>query len=151
MTKFRTLDVPQANTLRLVASLVALAAHGYNTRRLLSDELPLVEREVEYYMQAARILGFARYDTKNGVPFELTDQAEHFLKKEVPSERKAVLAKAVRRVPVIRELLARHTEKELNPENVSTFLREVTVPPLQRNTARRRANSIIRWLEWTRV
>jgi hypothetical protein len=150
MNKFKSVDVPQANTLRLVASLTALAAHGYKTKRLLSEELPLVEREVEYYMQAARILGFADYDQKNGISFALTKQAHQFLAKVRPHERKAMLARAVRRAPVIAALLTRHRETGLNVEKVANFLREVTEPRLQRNTARRRANTIIRWLEWTR-
>lgn len=110
-----------------------------------------MEREVEYYMQAARILGFADYDAKHRVPFALTKQAHVFLAKETPSERKAVLSRAVRKVPVIEELLAIHRENDLDVEEVAEFLREITDPPLRRNTARRRATTIIRWLEWTRT
>lgn len=150
MMKFRSVEVPQANTLKLVASLTALAAHGYTSRRRLSEELPLVDREVEYYMQAARILGFADYDPKNNVPFTLTDKAQFFLQKETPAERRKVLAQAVRSARVIKELLTKYDETELELETVAAFLREVTDPPLQRNTARRRANTIIRWLESTR-
>lgn len=150
MIKFNTIDIPQANSLRVLGNLLARVAHGYHEKKELSQMLRLDPREVDYYMHAARILGFADYDPQHSVEFCLTPSGEAYLETILQASRMKILARAVRDSNAIKELLARHSEAALKKETVAVFLREVTTPVLSWTTARRRADSILAWLQQTR-
>ena len=66
-----------------------------------------------------------------------------------PEEKRQLLANAVREATVFRELLAVTKENELNKERVTAFLQEKA--GLNLTTARRRADTIVSWLKYTRA
>jgi len=146
MRPIETIDVPQANSLTAVGNLLALVQSGVQEKERLSRELRLVPREVDYYMHAARILGFANYEGRSGT-FDLTAAGEKYLSAETPIEKRALLAAAVRESPVFRELEKMFIERELDKDKVVQFLRDRT--NLNTVTARRRADTILSWIKQT--
>lgn len=153
MTRVESRDVPQANSLSVVGNLLALASAGITEKARLSRELPLALREVDYYMHAARILGFARFEKIQ--EFELTDEGRGYLQAETPTEKCTLLARAVRGADVFERLLQEQREDDLDREKVAMFLKAVTANPdnprsgLNITTARRRADTMIAWLKLT--
>jgi hypothetical protein len=144
MNRIGTKDVPQANSLHRVCDLIALVDQGIDDKQELTRQLSLVKRELDYYMYAAQILGFAHFEPPD---FYLTQSGKLYLMGLRPQEKSATLASAVREANIFKELLSRFQEKELNKENVSTFLMEET--GLNRTTARRRADTMLAWLKYT--
>jgi len=154
MTRIESRNVPQANSLSVVGNLLALASAGIIEKKRLSRELPLALREVDYYMHAARILGFAKFEKIQ--EFELTENGREYLSAETPTEKRRLLAQAVRSAKIFELLLKEHDESKLSRDEVATFLKDVTASPedprtkLNITTARRRADTIIAWLKSTR-
>jgi hypothetical protein len=145
MRKIETTDVPQANSLHRVCDLLALVGEGIEEKQDLTRQLGLVTRELDYYKHAARILGFAHFEPPD---FNLTENGKGYLAGLRSEEKRAMLASAVREAAIFRELLSQFQEKELDKETVATFLVEST--GLNRTTARRRADTMIAWLKYTR-
>ncbi len=145
MKRIETTDVPQANSLHRVCDLLALVDEGIEDKQDLMRQLGLVERELDYYKHAARILGFAHFEPPE---FYLTENGKGYLKGLRSEEKRAVLASAVREASIFKKLLSQLQEKQLDKENVTAFLMERT--GLNRTTARRRADTIIAWLKYTR-
>jgi hypothetical protein len=145
MKRIETTDVPQANSLRRVCDLLALVDAGIEGKQDLMRQLDLVERELDYYKHAARILGFAHFAPPE---FYLTENGKGYLKGLRSEEKQTILASAVREADIFKELLSEFPEKELTKENVGNFLIERT--GLNRTTARRRADTMIAWLKYTR-
>lgn len=145
MKKIETIDVPQANSLHRVCALLALVDEGIEEKQALTRQLGLVTRELDYYKHAARILGFAHFEPND---FYLTESGKGYLCGLRPEGKMVLLASAVRQAYVFRELLALIPEDALTKESVAEFLVERT--GLNRTTARRRADTMIAWLRYTR-
>jgi hypothetical protein len=145
MNRIGTKDVPQANSLHRVCNLIALVDQGIEDKQELTRQLGLVKRELDYYMYAAQILSFAHFEPPD---FYLTQSGKTYLMGLRPEEKRAMLASAVREATVFRELLSVAGEEELSKESVTAFLEERA--GLNRTTARRRADTIIAWLKYTR-
>ncbi|SRR6266851_2680680 len=145
MKKIETTDVPQANSLHRVCDLLALVDEGIEEKQDLMRQLGLVTRELDYYKHAARILGFAHFDPPE---FYLIENGKGYLRGLKSEEKRAMLASAVREASIFKELLSQFQEKRLSKENVTVFLVERT--GLNRTTARRRADTMIAWLKYTR-
>jgi hypothetical protein len=147
MREIDTLDVPQANSLSIVRNLLALASVGINDKKRLAAELPLALREVDYYIHAARILGFVSFDPGHVGEFVLTDSGREYADAERLSVKNEILKHAVRSAFVFSEILACHSEQELDKGKIFTFLSERT--HLNPTTGRRRADTILAWLKQT--
>jgi hypothetical protein len=145
MNRIGTKDVPQANSLHRVCNLIALVDQGIDNKQELTRQLGIVKRELDYYMYAAQILGFAHFETPD---FSLTQSGKTYLMGLRPEEKRSMLANAVRNALVFRELLSQAQEQELSKERVADFL--VERAGLNRTTARRRADTMIAWLKYTR-
>jgi hypothetical protein len=145
MKRIETTDVPQANSLHRVCDLLALVGEGIEDKQELTRQLGLVTRELDYYKHAARILGFAHFEPPE---FYLTANGKGYLAGLRAEEKRLMLASAVREAYVFRELLSQFPEKDLDKDRVTTFLMERT--GLNKTTARRRADTMIAWLKYTR-
>ncbi len=146
MTEIGTRDVPQANSLTRVGDLLALVDAGIENARL-SSELSLVTREVLYYKEAACILGFADFEGDKAKRLKITHKGHAYLNAKRLEEKREILARAVRRATVFRELLNRFEERRLDIPRITKFLQETT--GLNRTTAQRRAHTILAWLRAT--
>jgi hypothetical protein len=142
MAKIPSNEVPQANSLSTVADLLAVIDVGIEDKQGLVNQLRLVPREVDYYKQAARILGFAR---KRGKRFEISEQGHAFLKVTTPEEKQYILSNAVRDVEVFKTFLRQHDPLKLEKAHVVEFLREHT--DVGGATIGRRASTILAWLK----
>lgn len=143
--KIPTIDVPQANSLRLVGELLTLVYSGVQDKRTLSRRIGIVPREVDYYKHAARILGFAAPTGRTKL--KLTESGLEYLKSVRPHEKRALLRQAARNAAIFRRILATTKEADLTKETIASFLRENTM--LTGSTPRRRAATIIAWLRVT--
>ena len=142
MAKIPSSEVPQANSLSTVADLLAVIDAGIEDKQGLVNQLRLVPREVDYYKQAARILGFAR---RRGRRFEISEQGHAFLKVTTPEEKQYILANAVRDAEIFKALLRQYDPSTLDKSRVVEFLRENT--DVGGATIGRRASTILAWLK----
>jgi hypothetical protein len=142
MTKFKTQDILQANTLKIAADVLALMDAGINENAELSRLIGIHAREIDYYKHATRILGFTQLNRNH--KFVVTDRGNQYLKAKRPQEKIDLINEAVREAPVFRELLQDRTPSELNRFYIEEFLRSNT--NLSGTTPARRAASYIAWL-----
>lgn len=147
MREINTRDVPQANSLGVVRNLLALASVGITDKKRLAAELPLALREVDYYIHAAKILGFVSFDEGRVREFALTELGRAYAAAERLATKNEMLKQAVRGALIFSEILACHSEKDLDKDKVCAFLSERT--NLNPTTARRRADTILAWLKRT--
>ena len=148
MREIESINVPQANTLKRVGDLLALVDQGIVEPKRLSKELGLVDREVLYYKDAARILGFLHVEKGRDPSISITPKGKLYLDARTSYESSKLLAAAVREAEVFAELIKQHGEKQLDEDKIVTFLHVRT--SLNPTTAKRRADTILRWLEATR-
>jgi hypothetical protein len=138
-----TIDVPQANTVDLVVDLIALLHQGMDGKEALARELGIDPREVEYYKQAARILGFIRGPIDEPM---LTDRARELMETVRLAQRHAIIVHAIEETEVFRRLLAAYRREELSKNTVIEFLKTNTA--LTGTTVGRRADTILAWLKF---
>jgi hypothetical protein len=139
-------DVPQANRLRTVADLLALVGAGITDKDELVKQLQLVEREVDYYKLAARILGLVTPDKRR---FELSEKGQALLRVKTPEELAKILGEAVRSAVIFKELLTQYEPAQLTRQKIVEFLRQRT--EVKGSTVGRRASTIIAWLAEIRI
>jgi len=140
--KFKSLDVPQADTLDLVVKLLSVLWHDEaQSKEKIAKELGVVKRQVDYYKHAARILGFAVLADEK---VQFTDAGRALMEETRLEARRTLLREAVFNAPIIRSLLRDRRPEELSQAVVSQFLREnsnssgATIP--------RRAQTMRTWL-----
>ena len=137
-------NVPQANTLRLITALLALAWKGGTlNKKAIARELNIDPRQVDYYKHAARILGLATLE--KGGKLKLTERGESLMDATRVSQRQELVKRAVLDWPLIEHLLQSHRPEELSRRAVSAFLRENTTG-LRGATVERRAETVLSWL-----
>jgi hypothetical protein len=140
--RFKSIDVPQADTLPLVVRLLAcLWPSGKGTRREIASELGVDSRQVAYYKQAARILDLIRI---SGNSVQFTNRGKALMEETRPATRATMLKEAVRANAIMRELL-----RDRRPEEVSQSLAERvlrTHTNLTGTTVPRRAHTLLCWL-----
>jgi len=143
MTKIPSKDIPQADSLEKVGDLIALMDADITSRDELASELDIDPRQVLYYLEAARILGWL--DKQTDGSWTITPRGEAYLKVIKPADKSGVLNHSVTDTEFFKQLLERFTEPELSRENITEFLRENTT--LTGTTLGRRAQSIVAWLK----
>lgn len=142
MRRIKSLDVPQADTLGLVVKLLAtIWPSGKLSKAAIASELGIDPRQVEYYKQAARILGFVRSSSQR---LEFTAAGKELMSSTRRPERTALLQNAVRHTPIISQLVRDRRPEELSGYHVQRFLKRNT--SLARSTIHRRAQTILSWI-----
>jgi hypothetical protein len=134
-------DVPQANSLNVVADLLTLIDLGFDETEELAARLPLASREVSYYKHAARILGFIEVENAK---IKLSEEGRKILHAKTPEERKRLFATAVKNAKVFRELLQTTGSTIPSRSAIIEFLSRRA--DLSESTAGRRADTILAWL-----
>src|SRR5437667_8737839 len=141
MTKIPSKDIPQANSLDMVSDLVAYINEDIKDRAELAAQLEINPRQVLYYEEAARILGWI---TEEDSTYVVTPRGQAYLKVITPADRVGLLNEAVRSTEVFKRLLAKYTGPELSRANIIEFLKEETT--LTGTTLGRRADTVVAWL-----
>ena len=140
-----SIDVPQADDIWAVVDAVAGVQAGHTTADGLSAYLDdRTPRQGNYYMQAARILGFLRPDRRTG---ELRVSALGSLLLESDKERqRALLRRAALECPPARELCYAliASGEGLSREALASWAQALA--PLAPSTAARRAQTLVSWL-----
>jgi hypothetical protein len=140
--RLRSIDVPQADTLGLVVKLLATTwPNGKQSTATIASELGIDRRRVEYYKQAARILGFVRPSSQR---LEFTETGKQLMSSTRRSERTALLRNAVLNTPIISKLVKDRRPEELSDDRVRLFLKRNT--SLTGTTIPRRAHTILSWI-----
>jgi hypothetical protein len=135
-------DIPQADSLHTIGNLVALISSGIEDKDQLESHLGIVQREVDYYLTAARILCFLD-DCK-----KISELGRRYCDETSISAKKEILRAAIRHTRVGCALLAEFHEKELEHGDVTKFLLKKT--NLSESTASRRAKTLMKWFSESR-
>ncbi|ATB49452.1 DUF6575 domain-containing protein [Corallococcus macrosporus] len=134
-----SVKVPQADDLGRVFQTVKIASQ---TRRVTAHSLGVVHRQVNYYLRAARILGFLNDR------LEPTSAGEQLLR--LADDARLTLASMQFEVSDCGSAWIRwasaSTLQDLSPETAKGFLLEM-VPDLSEGTVDRRAKTLSAWLE----
>jgi hypothetical protein len=142
MSVIKQKNVPQANSLNKVCDLLALVEAGIDTPDDLGSQLGLVHREIEYYRQAARILGLA--EIANG-KLSICERGHRLLKARTPTEKNEVLREGVWESDVFFQVLVSFGRRTPTKEQLTALLIEHT--GLGKTTAARRAHTLLAWLK----
>ncbi|WGE67148.1 hypothetical protein NYR77_09190 [Actinobacillus equuli subsp. haemolyticus] len=142
-------DVPQADDLHKVHTLVSLI---HNQPTLIDDEqlareMGIVDRQVRYYKAAARILGFL--DSKN----RITEQGENLVSS---SDYLSNLVTAFQYSHIGMAWSAYYHKDNvldvpLAEEEVIKFLDYICPSQLSLSTKKRRAHTLIKWVQEYRM
>lgn len=142
MRRIKSVDVPQADTLGLVVKLLAtIWPTGKLSTAAIASELGIDKRQVEYYKQAARILGFVRLSPQR---LEFTETGNELMSSTRRSDRNELLRNSVLRTPIINNLVRDRRPEELSDYHVKRFLKRNT--SLTGTTIPRRAHTIVSWI-----
>jgi len=118
---------------------------GINTTKLIAERYGFEERQSNYYLEAAEILGLL---ARRGTKFALSDQGKKYLLMDI-SERKLVLVRKMIMVPIINrvlaEILARY-DKLVSKKDLENLTLQSS--PTSGSTVTRRAQTIISWFRW---
>jgi hypothetical protein len=137
LERLKDIDVPQADSLQTVGNLVALISSGIEAKSDLESHLGIVSREIDYYLTAARILGFLD-DSK-----KICELGRQYCDETSLAKKRMLMRQAIRDTAFGRALLAYISEKAIDGSTVKAFLREST--NLSESTASRRAKTIVKW------
>jgi hypothetical protein len=133
-------DVPQANRIEALRTLVAAVREGAVEFAELEARTRLSKRHVGYYLHAARILGWVKIE--NGRP-KSTTLGDSLLSCEPKTSAEAtVIRKSIRSSPlggIVPDLF----ETATSLKDVTGRLRKKT--DLSESTAKRRAGTLMRW------
>ena len=135
---------PQANDLLKVQALVTYTCQGRTTQEELEEILPLTNRQVCYYGDAARYLGLVRKSSGNYLPTALGQR----LAKSSTDETTELLVRAMLSIPSIRAVFERLADERLTTSMVVSAIRASGVTLRAERTASRRAKTIRAWANW---
>lgn len=140
-----TVAIPQADRIWDVARVATLVAQGVNTPEALGAALgDKVARQGHYYTQAARTLGLVGEPLPDG-RVELTPYGRAFARYDRSNQRQALRRLLGSCEPTRSVLAALRARGELRDADVAALLQQLA--PLATSTARRRAQTVILWLE----
>ena len=134
---------PQADTLGTVIAAVELYASETVTAVDLAERLEFDERQGQYYTTAALWLGLVE---RSGGKISLSVRGKEFVSASRWGRFK-ILFRAVAATPVFRECIRRNLEmKPMPAEEIAELILDKGFAT--KSTARRRAQTVVAWLDW---
>ena len=137
--------VPQANDVDKILDLPLAVAEGINTKNSIIRRYDFDGRQADYYLEAGEILGLV--ERESGM-YLLTDDGTEYQGMNSNQRRMMVASKMVA-VPIISIILGKlvtSDRKTLMKADVELVIRKYT--DIRGTTIRRRANCVIKWLQW---
>lgn len=133
---------PQADSLERVIDLMDALAQGLADTASLIERYDFTERQADYYLNAARYLGFVQPGRR-----ELTPDGARFVAAK-RNARHVMLLEAMLQRPVFRQVLAYTAETDSLPDaqQVQSWLGVSTT--LSGSTLGRRARTVLSWARW---
>lgn len=142
---------PQANDLDKVIDIVTnFHSAGLTNKPAIAEFFDFDERQGDYYANAGYYLGLLKR-VPHSTNFELTTVGEYIAKSENRSRRNLLLLKQLLKRPSFNEII-RLFESE--SRDLSSLNVDMLAPIIQKHielnetTARRRASTVMRWLNW---
>lgn len=129
---------PQADSIDRVIRIVAAVAAGLRDKAVLAEEEDFVGRQVDYYLNAARFLGFLDYGSDGAIV--LTERGRALMDCPAP-DRSLPVARAMFELSPFRRVLAGE-----GPEVVVGD----EAPDLSGKTVQRRAQTVRAWVNWAK-
>ena len=140
--------VPQANDIDKILDLPLAIAKGANSKNLIIRRYDFDGRQADYYLEAAEVLGLVQRES--GMYLLTEDGMEY--QRMSPQQRKMMVASSMISVPIVAIILGRlmtSNRKLLPKTEVESLIKKYT--RIRGTTVKRRANCVIRWLEWIGV
>jgi hypothetical protein len=127
------MDLPLAIAEKLDTSKLVAARYGFD------------ERQSNYYLEAAEVLGLI---SKRSTKYRLTEDGKKYLLMDI-SERKLTLVRRMVLVPIITRVIAELMVKDKNTVSKQDLERLIAESsPVKGSTVPRRAQTIISWFRW---
>lgn len=135
---------PQADSIKKIIQLVEFIEKGYNNKKQLSKLLQVTSRQVDYYSNAARYLGFvetirAQYtNTSYGTK----------LAKSSKKNKELLVINSLFATPSIRKIFKQLLPKTLTFELIIDSMRRSGIYLNTRKMEKRRGQTIYAWVVW---
>ena len=137
--------IPQADDITKIMDLPLAIAEKIDTSKLVATRYGFDERQSNYYLEAAEVLGLI---SKRAMKYRLTEDGKKYLLMDI-SERKLTLVRRMVLVPIITRVIAELMIKENNTVSKRELeLLIVESSPVKGSTVPRRAQTIISWFRW---
>jgi hypothetical protein len=137
--------IPQADDLVRIMDLPLAIDEGIDTASKIAVRYDFKERQAEYYLEAAEILGLVK---RAEGKLTLSSDGRQFLKLDNP-QRKSMLIKKIVVLPIITEVIAELISNDayaVSEEEIAVIVTNLS--GITGSTVRRRAHTIMAWLKW---
>ena len=135
---------PQADDITKVRVFVESVYDGYTTKEELVQILNMTTRQIDYYGNAARYLGFVTRRSGNFLPTSLGKELAISDKKK----KKRIIIERFFKIPSIRGVFTRVIEGPLSMSTVIEAMRKAKVHLNTKKMENRRAQTIYSWVVW---
>jgi hypothetical protein len=142
---FEIKDIPQADKLEKVIAATEAVAEGASTEMEVAEAIGLSDRQITYYLDAARILGFIE---NNQAIISVTDKGMNMAKAH-RDDKKESLRKAISENDLLKAIVT-FVDKDkngVNEQDISNFLLSMTAVEAH-DLVPRRAKTLMAWLEY---
>lgn len=141
---------PQANSFERVINICELLENSEKNKEEITELYEFVERQTNYYTDAAIYLGLVRKNGKRTKTFELTDTGKQILKLKYKA-RQLAFAKLILSHKVFYLTIQKYFENVDMPEpsEIVKFMKECNLYKIgSDSTYYRRASTIKAWIDW---
>lgn len=141
---------PQANSFERVINLCELLENSEKNKEEITELYEFVERQTNYYTDAAIYLGLVRKNGKRTKTFELTETGKQILKLKYKA-RQLAFAKLILSHKVFYLTIQKYFENVDMPESseIVKFMKECNLYKIgSDSTYYRRASTIKAWIDW---
>lgn len=141
---------PQANSFERVINLCELLENSEKNKEEITELYEFVERQTNYYTDAAIYLGLVRKNGKRTKTFELTETGKQILKLKYKA-RQLAFAKLILSHKVFYLTIQKYFENVDMPEpsEIVKFMKECNLYKIgSDSTYYRRASTIKAWIDW---
>ena len=141
---------PQANSFERVINICELLENSEKNKDEITELYEFVERQTNYYTDAAIYLGLVRKNGKRTKTFELTDKGKQILKLKYKA-RQLAFAKLILSHKVFYLTIQKYFENVDMPETseIVKFMKECNLYKIgSDSTYYRRASTIKAWIDW---
>ncbi len=139
------MKIPQADDVTKIMDLPLAIADKIDNSKLLAKTYGFDERQSNYYLEAAEILGLV---SRRQTRYVLTEDGRKYLLMDI-SQRKLMLIRRMVTVPIVSRLVAEllvSDNRTISKEEVERVIQESS--KVGGSTVPRRAQTLIAWFRW---
>ena len=147
--KFKSSDIPQADSLLVIEKTAAAIASGPKSDQQIAEYLGYTARQGHYYRKAAELCGYAIH---TGGVSHLTDLGKKLVNSDSEKARVAVLQTGVMNIPIMAALIGEFSKNKVplgDRHQIIVWLSHHS--DLSQSTATRRSSTVLNYLRTAEI